>query len=156
MTLHRFEAVQRVPVPLEEAWAFFSDPRNLGIITPPWMGFRLTSDVPPHIYPGLLVTYRVKPVLGIPVTWVTEISHVLEGRLFVDEQRMGPYRFWQHQHHFAAYEGGTEVRDLVQYSVLPGPPGDLVNRLLVRPKLAEIFGFRRQVLTQRFGAPVRG
>ncbi|MDA1061798.1 MAG: SRPBCC family protein [Chloroflexi bacterium] len=155
MSLHRFEAIQRLPVPRPEAWAFFSDPRNLALITPPELGFEITSDLPEHIHAGLIVTYRVQPFAGLPVTWVTEISHLVEGELFVDDQRLGPYSFWHHQHHFRDIAGGTEVRDLVHYALPLGPLGALLDRpldrLLVEPRLRAIFEFRRGVLDQRFG-----
>ena len=120
MSLHRFEVVQRVPIPRSDASAFFSDPRNLAVITPPDMGFEISSDLPERIHPGLIVTYRVRPLARVPVTWVTEISHVVGGELFVDDQRLGPYRFWHHQHHFADVPGGaggTEMRDIVHYAL---------------------------------------
>ena len=161
MSLHRFEAVQRVPIPRSEAWAFFSDPRNLAVITPPDMGFEISSDLPERIHPGLIVTYRVRPLARVPVTWVTEISHVVEGELFVDDQRLGPYRFWHHQHHFADVPGGTdgaggtEMRDIVHYALPFGPLGAVLDRLLVAPRVRAIFEFRRGVLEQRFGQPGR-
>lgn len=151
MGLHRFSETQWMPVGLDEAWAFFSSPGNLAVITPPDMGFQVMHDLPEQMHPGMIVQYRVRPVLNIPVTWVTEITHVVEGSLFVDEQRFGPYRFWHHQHHFRELDGGVEMRDIVHYDVGFGPVGDLVNRLLVRPRLHEIFRFRRAVLEQRFG-----
>ena len=158
MSLHRFETLQRLPVPRSEAWAFFSDPRNLAAITPPEMGFEISSDLPARIHAGLIVTYRVRPFARVPVTWVTEISHVVEGELFVDDQRLGPYRFWHHQHHFAdipAAAGGipegTEMRDVVHYALPFGPLGAVLERLVVGPRLRAVFEFRRGVLEQRFG-----
>jgi ligand-binding SRPBCC domain-containing protein len=154
MSLHRLEATQRLAVSPEEAWAFFSDPRNLAAITPPGMGFVVRGELPAVMHPGMIVVQTVRPLLGIPVTWVTEISHVIEGRLFVDEQRFGPYRFWHHQHHFQEIPGGIEMRDIVHYSLPFGPFGDAVNALLVRRRVRAIFAFRHAVLEQRFGAPV--
>lgn len=151
MTLHRFETEQVLPVGREEAWRFFSDPRNLAVITPPDMGFEVTSPLPVVVYPGLMVTYRVRPLFGIPVQWVTEITHVDEGRYFVDEQRLGPYRVWHHEHRFDDVEGGIRMWDIVHYSVPLGPLGDLLNRAVVRRRVGEIFAFRRRVLEQRFG-----
>jgi ligand-binding SRPBCC domain-containing protein len=147
MKLHRLDAVLRLPVPVEEAWGFFSDAGNLAAITPPSLGLEVTSP----LHAGMIVTYRVRPLLGVPVTWVTEITHVDEGRMFVDEQRFGPYRFWHHQHHFAPAEGGVEMRDVVHYA-LPAGAGPL-RALLVAPRLDEIFAHRARVLTERFGAP---
>ena len=152
MRLHRFTARQLLPVDLETTWAFFSDPRNLQTMTPPWLNLVPTSEVPQEMHPGLIVTYQVKPALGIPVTWVTEITHVVDRQLFVDEQRSGPYRFWHHQHHFREMKDGTEARDVVHYALPLGPVGDRLGSALVRKRVAGIFEYRRQALQQRFGA----
>ena len=152
MTVHRLDSTQTVPVSLEEAWGFFSDPRNLALITPPSLGFKIrTADLPAHVYEGLIITYTVTPLLNVPLKWVTEITHVREGEFFVDEQRMGPYAFWHHQHHFRAVDGGVEMRDIVHYAAPFGPLGDLAVRFQVRPKLAEIFRYRARVLERRYG-----
>jgi ligand-binding SRPBCC domain-containing protein len=150
--LQSLRTIQRLPVPIAEAWAFFSDPRNLGRITPPWMRFEIISPVPARAYAGLLITYRVRPLAGIPVTWVTEITHMCEPYLFVDEQRVGPYRFWHHQHLFREVMGGVEMEDIVHYALPLGWLGLIVNRLMVAPRLREIFAYRRRVLEQQFTA----
>ncbi len=149
MKVHRMETVQRVPVAMEEAWRFFSDPRNLAKITPPSLGFQVTSPLPERVYAGLIITYKVRPLFGVPVNWVTEITHVDEPNLFVDEQRFGPYRFWHHQHLFRAVEGGVEMTDIVHYALPPG--GGLARGLLVAPRLKEIFDYRRGVLERTYG-----
>ena len=151
MSLHRLEAVQVLPAGRAEAWAFFSNPRNLAVITPPDMGFEIREEIPDRVHPGLIVVYRVRPLLGIPVTWVTEITAVVEEELFVDDQRIGPYRFWHHQHHFREVAGGTEMRDIVHYALPFGPLGGLVNERVVAPRVRGIFDFRRGVIEQRFG-----
>ena len=150
MKLHVLDRTQRVPIPLEQAWDFFSDARNLATITPPEMGFEVTSPLPERMYAGMIIIYRVRPLLGVPVTWVTEITHVEEQVRFVDEQRFGPYRFWHHQHLFRAIPGGVEMRDIVHYALPPG--GGAVRRALVAPRLREIFAYRREVLERTFGA----
>jgi ligand-binding SRPBCC domain-containing protein len=149
--MHRLHRTQRLAVPLEGAWDFFSDPRNLDAITPPGMRFRLVSDLPDRIYPGLMIEYRLRPLFNIPVTWVTEITHVDAPYRFVDEQRVGPYAIWHHEHRFTPIEGGVEIEDLVSYSLPFGPLGSLVEPFLVQPKLAEVFDYRRRVLASRFG-----
>ncbi|MDA0350983.1 MAG: SRPBCC family protein [Chloroflexi bacterium] len=154
MGLHRFETVQTLPVGLAAAWDFFSDPKNLAVITPPEMSFEVTSPLPERVYAGLMVTYRVRPLLRIPVQWVTEITHVDEGRYFVDEQRLGPYRVWHHEHHFSEVAGGIEMRDIVHYAVPLGPLGDVLDRLVIGKRVEEIFAFRRRVLERRFGQPI--
>ncbi|TRZ98560.1 MAG: hypothetical protein D4R80_04740 [Deltaproteobacteria bacterium] len=148
--------VQRLPISLPEAWRFFSDPRNLPRITPPSLGLEVTSDLPGKMYPGMVITYRVRPIPGVRVGWVTEITHVLEPSLFVDEQRFGPYRFWHHQHHFREIEGGVEMEDIVHYALPLGTIGRVFGGPLVRRRLAEIFAFRRRFLVREFGPEVHG
>lgn len=156
MSIHRLDATQLVPVGLDEAWGFFADPRNLSAITPPWLGFSITSrDLPPTIYEGLLISYSIRPLLGLRMTWVTEITHLREGEYFVDEQRSGPYRLFHHEHRFKPVDGGTELRDIVHYAAPLGPLGDLAVRFQVRDRLAQIFAYRREELARRFGPEPR-
>jgi ligand-binding SRPBCC domain-containing protein len=152
MKLFVLDERQRVPIALDEAWSFFSDPRNLAVITPPSLGLRMTSEPLGKMYAGMIITYRVSPVLGIPINWITEITHVDEPHLFIDEQRFGPYRFWHHQHHFRQIEGGVEIRDIVHYSPFIGPFDELLNSMVVKKKLKEIFGYRSRYLEKKFGA----
>ena len=149
--MHRLETKQFVPSGLEETWAFFSNPMNLSRITPPDMGFRIIGNCGDTIYAGMIISYKVKPLLGIPLTWVTEITHVREGSYFVDEQRIGPYRLWHHQHHFKEINGGVEMVDIVNYALPLGFVGSLLNAFLVRNKLEDIFNFRRLTVEDLFG-----
>ncbi|MDX1548657.1 MAG: SRPBCC family protein [Rhodothermales bacterium] len=151
MTLYRLHALQRLPISMEAAWDFFSHPKNLPVITPGWLDFQMTNPVPERMHTGTIITYTIRPLLGLKVRWVTEITHADAPRLFVDEQRFGPYRFWHHQHHFRAVEGGVEVEDLVHYALPFGPLGRLAHAAVVRARLDAIFGFRREALTARFG-----
>jgi ligand-binding SRPBCC domain-containing protein len=143
---------QRLPVSLDAAWSFFSNPANLAAITPPWLDFRVTSEIPPEIYPGMIVTYRIRPLPGVCLSWVSEITHLEKPRFFIDEQRFGPYRFWHHQHHFSAVQGGVEIFDLVHYALPFSPLGNFFQPWMVGPRLEKIFSFRRQALEERFGA----
>jgi len=153
MHLERLERVQIIPATLEEAWAFFAQPGNLSRITPPWLGFRVTAPSPREpMYAGMLVSYTVSPLLGIPLSWITEITHCREPHLFVDEQHFGPYRFWHHQHHFRETADGVEVRDLVHYRLPFGPLGGLAAGL-VRRRLAAIFDYRKTAVLEYFGTP---
>jgi ligand-binding SRPBCC domain-containing protein len=153
MSVYTLKRTQCLPISLEHAWQFFSSPANLKEITPPYMGFDITSDKRflVKMYPGQVITYTVKPVLGIPLFWMTEITHVEEGRFFVDEQRVGPYKIWHHQHHFEAVEGGVEMTDLVHYQLPLGPLGDLAQVMFVRRQLNEIFDYRYKKLEDLFG-----
>jgi ligand-binding SRPBCC domain-containing protein len=143
---------QILPLTLEEAWEFFSSPDNLQRITPPAM--RLIPSSTDHgekMYAGQLITYRIKPLLGIPVNWCTEITHVQYQSYFVDEQRFGPYAFWHHRHFFERHEKGTLMKDIVYYALPMGFIGALMEPLLVKPKLDEIFSHRHKALISLFG-----
>lgn len=154
--LHRFECRQVLPVSREEAWDFFSRPDNLATITPPNLGFEVTSELPTEMHAGMIVTYRVRPFGGVPVAWSTEITHMREPEFFVDEQRSGPYRFWHHQHRFREVEGGVEMTDLVHYRLPFGALGEILAGRRVARRVAEIFAYRRAVLEERFGTRVSG
>jgi ligand-binding SRPBCC domain-containing protein len=151
--LHTLKRTQCLPIELETAWAFFSNPDNLKEITPDHLGFKVTSDPEflKEMYAGQVITYIVKPVLGIPLFWMTEITHVSDHKFFVDEQRMGPYALWHHQHHFRSIPGGVEMVDLIHYRVPLGFLGDIANWLFVRRQLEGIFNYRWKVLEDRFG-----
>lgn len=154
MAVYSLKRVQRLPVSPDEAWAFFSNPANLKVITPAYMGFEVKSDPDfsqKEMYAGQVITYTVKPLLGIPLFWMTEITHVSKGDFFVDEQRVGPYALWHHQHHFKSIPGGVEMTDLVHYRVPLGWLGDIANRLFVRSQLEAIFNFRWNKLEELFG-----
>ncbi len=144
---------QNLPVTLEEAWDFFSSPHNLAKITPPEMNFIVTSDYngDAKMYPGMIITYKVSPLLGIKLNWMTEITHVEEGKYFVDEQRFGPYAFWHHQHHFKTIPGGVEMTDLLHYAIPFGVIGQLTNAVLVAEKVKKVFEFRVEAVEKIFG-----
>lgn len=149
--MYRIERTQELPISLEEAWAFFSSPKNLAKITPKELGFVVHGNVPEVMYPGLFIEYTVSPLLGIPMRWVTEITHVREGSYFVDEQRVGPYAIWHHEHFFESVPGGVKMTDVVHYKVPLGILGILVHPWLVRPKLEQIFSYRWAANERMFG-----
>lgn len=151
MTIETIHEIQFLPISVHEAWRFFSDPKNLCDITPPSLNFEVTSTLPKKMYPGLIIRYRMTPLLKIPHQWITEITHVVEPHLFVDEQRFGPYRFWHHQHRFREIEGGVAMQDLVHYVLPYGMIGRMAAARLVRRKLRHIFAFRRDYLAKKFG-----
>lgn len=139
-----------MPISIDKAWEFFSNPNNLSKITPPWLNFEVTSQLEKKVYAGMIITYKVRPLLNIPITWVTEITHVREPNFFVDEQRFGPYKFWHHQHIFKKVEGGIEMEDIISYAVPFGFVGIIINRLIISEKINEIFSFRKEKLTELF------
>lgn len=112
--IHVLQSSQTIRTSLDRAWDFFSNPRNLSRITPPALDFTILTALPERIHPGMMIEYRVRPLLGIPVRWLTEITHVETGKLFVDEQRIGLYRIWHHEHHFKPLDAGQiEMTDRV-------------------------------------------
>lgn len=151
-TLYRLHRVQKLPVSLDKAWFFFSAPDNLSKITPEYMGFTVTSDqIDQKMYEGMIISYIVKPLFKIPLTWVTEITHVRAPYYFVDEQRFGPYSFWHHEHHFREIDGGVEMTDLLNYKLTMGLIGRSVNSLFVRKRVESIFDYRFRKLEKMFG-----
>jgi len=151
MKVHLLKKEQWLPISIQEAWEFFSSPRNLDEITPPELGFKIVSLPEEEMYEGEIITYKVKLFPGFWIPWVTEIKSVEVGKCFVDEQRSGPYRFWHHRHSFEQKNGGTLMTDLVHYSVGKWVIGDLAHVLFVRAQLEKIFSFRREILEKKFG-----
>ncbi|HMT28688.1 MAG TPA: SRPBCC family protein [Bacteroidia bacterium] len=143
MKIYSLHSEQQIPISMHEAWEFFSSPANLKIMTPPHIGFEITSKFSNEkMYCGQIITYIVKPLAGIPLSWVTEITHVQEPNYFVDEQRFGPYALWHHKHFFKEIKGGVEMTDLVHYALPLGFLGRIANSLIVRKQLDTIFEFR--------------
>ena len=133
MAFYQFTQEQIIPADLETVWKFVSSPANLEKITPPSMGFQVTSpDLPETMYPGMIISYKVSPIPGWKTTWVTEITQVNEGRFFIDEQRVGPYSLWHHQHHLEAIQDGVLMKDIVSYKPPFGVLGALANRMMIR------------------------
>jgi len=151
MKLFTYHCTQDLPISLDDAWAFFSDPKNLKTITPDYMGFDIVSGADKAMFPGQIIQYKVSPLLGIKTSWVTEITHVAHQKYFVDEQRFGPYKLWHHKHFFTAIDKGVHMEDLIHYKAPLGALGNLVTPFLVTPKLEEIFNYRTQKLTELFG-----
>jgi ligand-binding SRPBCC domain-containing protein len=143
---------QNLPISIEDAWDFFSSPGNLKLITPPYMGFDITSGYyDEKMYAGMIITYRVRPFLNIPLNWVTEITHVSDHKFFVDDQKAGPFKIWHHRHFFKKLSNGIEMTDTVVYAVGYGWAGLLLEQLLVKNRVNEIFDFRFKKLEELFG-----
>jgi ligand-binding SRPBCC domain-containing protein len=150
--VYQLKRIQKLPVDIETAWKFFSDPNNLLTITPPFLNLKMTNEIfGDKAYPGQIITYKVKPLLGIPMFWMTEITHVERLKFFVDEQRKGPYKLWHHQHHFKPVDGGVEMTDLVHYRLPFGVFGNLAHGIIVQSKLNEIFKYRFEKIEELFG-----
>ena len=141
---------QFLPISLEEAWDFFATPKNLNEVTPKELSFEILTDLPDKMYEGLMISYRIRPMLNIPVFWCTEITHIREREFFVDEQRQGPYKIWHHEHHFKEVEGGVLMTDILHYSIGKSVFGWLAGKLFVDKKVSHIFEFRKKVLDDYF------
>ncbi len=151
--VYSLKTTQQLPISIDAAWDFFSSPANLKEITPSNLGFTIISQHHGNaMYAGQIIEYTVKPVLNIPMYWMTEITHVAHKKYFVDEQRFGPYSMWHHQHHFKAIEAGTEMTDIVHYKLPLGFLGDVAHALFVKKQLKNIFDFRYKIIAQKFGA----
>jgi ligand-binding SRPBCC domain-containing protein len=147
-TLHQTQFIRANP---DHVWAYFSTPGNLNELTPPELHFE-TVGTPGPMYAGQMIAYRIRVAPLVRVRWLTEIRHVETGRYFVDEQRIGPYKLWYHEHHFIPKADGVEMTDHVTYALGFGPIGDLVHRVWVRPMLERIFRYRRERVAAIFPA----
>ena len=149
--MYQLKRIQKLPISVAKAWDFFSSPKNLATITPDELGFKIKSELPEKMYPGMFIQYTVKPLLGIPMTWVTEITQVNEPHFFIDEQRVGPYAIWHHQHFFKEIPGGVEMTDIVDYRLPFAPFGNFMQPLLIKGKLNQIFEYRNAKMIELFG-----
>ncbi len=136
---------------IHEAWKFFSSPYNLNDITPEFFQVNITSEVPEKIYAGLMISYRMKAVLGIPMDWLSEISHCDEPKRFVYEQRIGPFKFWSHEVCLTEEQNGVVLEDIMFYAMPMGWLGQFINSVLIASKLEHIFDNRRNYLHSTWG-----
>ena len=152
MAVYQFYREQKIPATKREVWDFISSPANLKVITPDYMGFNITSKhMAAKMYAGQIISYIVKPALGIPVTWVTEITQVKEMEYFIDNQLVGPYKLWHHQHTIKEINGGTLMTDLITYAPPLGILGRIANSLMISNKIKQIFDYREKKLVEIFG-----
>ena len=151
MKLYQIKTQQKLPISIEKAWDFFSNPKNLKKITPEEMSFEIISGAEKSIYPGQIIQYNVSPIFGIKLRWVTEITHVINNKYFVDEQRIGPYSLWHHKHFFKEIKGGILMEDVVDYKIPLGWLGQLAHFIFVKNRLKKIFKYRENKLVKLFG-----
>ncbi len=150
MKVYKKETVQHINASIEECWEFFSSPKNLQKITPKDMGFQITDYDGKKMYAGQIIQYKVSPLAGLKLSWMTEISCVKENSYFVDEQRFGPYTLWHHKHFFEPTENGVKMTDVVHYALPLGFIGRIMNALVVKNKLKQIFEYRVVAVNQIF------
>lgn len=141
---------QFLPIPLKEVWDFFSTPKNLNAVTPDSLNFNIISELPKKMYEGLIIIYKIKPMMNISVNWVTEITKIQEPNYFVDEQRKGPYKIWHHEHHFKEVEGGVIMTDILHYDIGKSIFGWFAGKLFVHNKVKDIFNYRYKALEEFF------
>lgn len=151
MKIYTVHKKQQLPITVEEAWEFLSNPRNLKIITPSYMSFDIITGDEKPMFAGQIIQYLVTPILGIKTKWVSEITHFEEKKYFVDVQLYGPYELWHHKHFINKIEGGVELEDIIDYKVPLGILGQMVHPFIVKPKLEEIFNYRQQKMIEIFG-----
>ena len=147
--VYRLECSMFVPLPIEQVFSVFEDPRNLARITPASLGFEIVSSEP-HMRRGAEIEYRIRWA-GLPLSWKTLITEYDPPNVFVDEQVRGPYRLWRHRHSFRAAEGETEIADRVEYALPLGVLGRAAHALVVRRQLTGIFTYRQEALTRMLG-----
>lgn len=151
MAFYQLRKEQLIRASVDELWEFISSPANLQKITPEYMKFEITSsDTHPEMYPGMIITYKVSPLPGMRMKWVTEITQVNEKHFFIDEQRVGPYKIWHHQHHLIPTEDGVKMIDIISYVPPFGFLGAIANSLFIKRQLNGIFEHRRKVLEQLY------
>ena len=139
---------------LDEAWHFYSNPKNLSKITPAKMGFNITSETADKMYVGQIISYKVSPLFGINLNWVTEITHINAKMFFVDEHRFGPYTMWHHENLFLKSGDQVEMTDKVSFKVPLGFLGRLFVPILVKPQLKKIFNYRIKIIEEKFNKVV--
>jgi len=152
MKVYKKETVQYVDASIDDCWAFFSSPHNLQKITPETMGFNITDFDGKNMYAGQIIQYKVSPLAGLKLSWMTEITVVKDKEYFIDEQRFGPYALWHHKHFFEPTENGVKMTDVVHYALPLGFIGRIVNTLVVKNKLKEIFEYRVQAVNKIFNS----
>lgn len=152
MSVHSFDIVQKMPIPVKEAWDFFSHPANLQLITPANFQFKILTKLEDRpIYAGHIIDYTVRPIFNISMRWTTLITRVEEEVLFVDEQQRGPFSYWQHQHFFRTIQGGTEMKDVLQYKIPGFFGGDIINGMLIKNDIKKLFDYRFVKIKDLFG-----
>ena len=149
--IHYLHKEQGIAAPLEKVWEYFCDPKNLNEITPLDMNFEIVEGGDQEMFEGQLIEYRVEFIPGVRSLWLTEIAQIRDREYFVDEQRIGPYRFWYHEHTFEETAAGTKMTDRVTYMVPFGLMGDILNHLWIAKRLHAIFEFRQNKISEIFG-----
>lgn len=150
MKTYKLVGTIELPIPIEEAWEFFSNPNNLSKIMPAEMGFKIMDGASLPLYEGQIITYKVTPLPAFKTAWVSEINHINKPHFFVDTQLEGPYKLWHHKHYLESTKKGTKITDVVHYQVPFGLLGRLLHPIIVKPKLDQIFAYRTEQINALF------
>ena len=150
MKIYELKREQILKTDISTAWEFFSNPLNLNSITPPDLNFETISLPENKMYNGQIITYKIGLLPGIKQTWVTEIKSVADKKIFIDEQRFGPYKFWHHKHIFEEVNEGIIMKDLIHYALPFGILGNIIHSVFVKTKLENIFDYRYKILNEKF------
>tara|TARA_B100001115_G_C15844590_1_gene424780 strand:+ start:2400 stop:2846 length:447 start_codon:yes stop_codon:yes gene_type:complete len=148
--MYQLKQEQWVNAPLKEVWDFFSNPENLLRITPAKMKMRIVEKPSSTMFPGMILRYKVSPILGIPLNWTSEISAVNKEDYFVDEMLAGPFKMWHHLHRFEAKDGGTLISDELHYRLPLESLSRWAHPWLVQKQLKEMFAHREKVIQEIF------
>jgi ligand-binding SRPBCC domain-containing protein len=152
--MYQLKRTQFINADLRTCWNYFSSPANLRVITPNYIDFRVHTTVPENLYEGLIIRYTIRPILGVPLSWISEIKIIREGNYFIDEQLRGPYGMWHHEHHFREVEGGVEMTDLISYCMPFGFIGRFFHWLFIRKQLESIFDYRTRKVEELFNTSI--
>ena len=148
---HQIRKEQFLKANIDDVWKFISSPENLKLITPKYMNFIITSkNIVKKMYPGMIISYTVSPIFKFNLNWVAEITHMEENKFFVDEQRIGPYKMWHHQHIFMQHKNGVLMTDIVSYQLPLGFIGRIINAMFIKQRLDSIFNYRFRELEKIF------
>ena len=150
MKLTQLYFEQKINTDINKLWNFISSPKNLSKITPDYMDFKILSEIPNEMYEGLIISYTVRPILGIKLNWVTEITHIKNNNYFIDEQRQGPYKMWHHEHILEETNDGIIMRDKLSYIPPFGIFGQILNILFIKKQINKIFEYRTKILDEIF------
>ena len=150
MKMYVLKSSIQLPVPVEEAWNFLSNPQQLENITGNNLSLQPVRPLPDEMYEGIILEYQIKPILNLRINWVTEITHIEEKKRFIDVQRFGPFHYWHHEHALIENEHGTEMKDILHYVMPFSILGRFAHKLFVRRMLEDIFAYRQQKIGDYF------
>ncbi len=150
MKTYKLTGTIKLPISIEEAWDFFSNPNNLGKIMPTEMNFQVIEGASLPLYEGQIIQYTVTPLPLLTTTWISEINHINKPHFFVDTQLEGPYKLWHHKHFLETTPTGTKITDIVHYQVPFGILGRLLHPIIIKPKLDKIFKYRNHQINTLF------